>query len=65
MFIDLWLRTMGDYCTPPRGTMEIMLPEGHIMPPEGCIILPEGLRRPEVEEARGQDNAPRGWHNMA
>ena len=27
---------MGDYCTPPRGTMEIMLPEGHIMPPEGC-----------------------------
>ena len=56
---------MGDYCTPPRGTMEIMLPEGHIMPPEGCIILPEGLCRPEVEEARGQDNAPRGWHNVA
>ena len=31
-----------DYYTPPRGTMEIMLPKGHIMRPKGCIMPPEG-----------------------
>ena len=54
---------MGDYCTPPRGTMEIMPPEGPIMRPEDCIMLPEGCRRPEVEASRGQHNAIRGAHN--
>ena len=39
---------MGYYCTPTRGTMEIMRPEGHFMPPEGCIMPPEGCRRPET-----------------
>ena len=29
---------MGDYHTLARRTMEIILPEGHIIPPEGCII---------------------------
>ena len=56
---------MGDYYNQARGTIEIILPEGHIIPPAGCIILPEGRRRPEVEAARGQDNASQGRNNVA
>ena len=29
---------MGDYYNQARGTIEIILPEGHIIPPAGCII---------------------------
>ena len=47
---------MGDYHTLARGTIEIILPEGHIILPKGCIILPEGCCRPKVEVARGQNN---------
>ena len=39
---------MGDYHTLARGTMEIILPEGHIILPKGCIILPEGRCGPEA-----------------
>ena len=56
---------MGDYYNQARGTIEIILPEGHIIQPAGCIILPEGRRRPEVEAARGQDNASQGRNNVA
>ena len=56
---------MWYYYNLAQRTMEIILPEGHIIPPEGCIILPEGRRRPQVEAAQRQDNAPRRWNNVA
>ena len=37
---------MGGYCTPPRGTMEIMPPQRTHHAPKGCIMPPEGCRRP-------------------
>ena len=45
----------------PKGQWKLYL---HI-PPEGCIILPEGHRRPQVEAAQRQDNAPLRWNNVA
>ena len=56
---------MGYYYNLARGTMGIILPEGHIVLPEGSIILPEGRRRPKVEAARRQDNAPQRQDNVA
>ena len=54
---------MGDYY---NLAPKFVLPEGHEIQPEGGgSILPEGRRRPQVEAARRQDNAPRRWNNVA
>ena len=46
-------------------TMEINLPEGHIIPPEGCIILPFGRLDLRSTASLRQDHASRGWNNVA
>ena len=47
------------------GPIEIILPSGHIIPPLGCIILPSGRLDLRSTASLRQDNASRGWNNVA